>query len=203
MAKLVLNGSTSGSVTLDVPAVAGTTTLTFPATTGTLVTSNAMPTGSVLQVVSTNKTDTFTSAAGSTWTDITGMSVSITPTRSTSKIMIVVSMFGVFWQQGFNGMILSLLRGSTAIGGGDAAGSRSRVIGTTNSTGYGGVLDIGSQYHLTYIDSPATTSSTTYKMQFWQDSPGYPIYVNRGRVDTDTTVYPRTSSSIIAIEVAA
>ena len=37
MAKLILNGSTSGSVTLDVPAVAGTTTLTFPATTGTPV----------------------------------------------------------------------------------------------------------------------------------------------------------------------
>ena len=41
MAKLILNGSTSGSVTLDVPAVSGTTTLTLPATSGTFIYSDA------------------------------------------------------------------------------------------------------------------------------------------------------------------
>ena len=57
MAKLVLNGSTSGSVTLDVPAVSGTTTLTLPTTSGTVLTSassvasSQFPAGSVIQVV--------------------------------------------------------------------------------------------------------------------------------------------------------
>jgi hypothetical protein len=210
MSSVIIAGNTSGTITLDAPNVAGTTTLTLPTTSGTIITSassltaSQLPTGSILQVVSTNKTDTFTSATGNAWTDITGMSVSITPTRSTSKIMIVVSMFGVIWQQGFNGCILSLLRGATFIGGGNAAGSRSQVIGTTVSPGYDtSQIDCGVQYHLTYIDSPATTSATTYKLQFNQDSTGNPIYINRGRTDSDSTIFPRTSSSILAMEIAA
>lgn len=213
MSSVIIAGNTSGTITLDAPNVAGTTTLTLPTANGTVLTTGssgqsipkaALPTGSILQVVSTNKTDTFTSATANAFTDITGMSVSITPTSATSKIMIVVSMFGAIWQQGFNGCILSLLRGSTAIGGGNAAGNRSQVIGTTASPGYdASQIDCGVQYHLTYIDSPATTSATTYKLQFYQDSASNPIYINRGRVDTDITVYPRTSSSIIAMEIAA
>ena len=39
-------------------------------------------------------------------------------------------------------------------------------------------------------------------MQFWQDSPGNPIYVNRTNTDTDSIAWPRTSSSIIAMEIA-
>lgn len=160
--------------------------------------------GHVLQVVSTNKTDTFTSAANATWTDITGMSVSITPSSASSKIMIIVSMFGVFWQTGYNACILSLLRNSTAIGGGASAGSRSSVIGTQGMTNQnsGVKIDSGVQYHVTYVDSPSTTSAITYKMQFWQDTPGNPIYVNRTNTDSDSTTFPRTSSSIIAMEIA-
>ena len=160
--------------------------------------------GKIIQVVSTNKTDTFTTAAASTWTDITGMSVSITPKFSTSKIMIVISMFGVLWQPGFNGVVLDLLRGSTSIGGGDASGSRPTTIGTNCSSGYStNLVDGGNQYHLTYIDSPATTSSTTYKLQIWQDTPASPIYINRTRVDGNSYPFARTSSSIIALEIAA
>lgn len=210
MSSVTISGDTSGSIILQAPSVAGSTTLTLPTTSGTVLTNassltaSQLPTGSILQVVSTNKTDTFTSSTSNSWTDITGMSVSITPTRSTSRIMIVVSMFGVFWQQGFNGCILSLLRGSTFIGGGDAAGNRSQVIGTINSVGYStSQIDGGMQYHLTFIDSPATTSSTTYKLQFFQDNGSLPIFVNRGRADTNITVFPRTSSSIIAMEIAA
>jgi hypothetical protein len=160
--------------------------------------------GHVLQVVSTNKTDTFTSAANQTWTDITGMSVSITPSSASNKIIIIVSMFGVFWQTGYNGCILSLLRNSTFIGGGASSGSRSSVIGTqgmTNQSG-GTKIDSGVQYHVTYIDSPSTTSAITYKMQFWQDTPAHPIYVNRTNNDSDAAAWSRTSSSIIAMEIA-
>ena len=204
MSSIVIKGNTSGQVEIAAPDIAGSTTLTLPTGNGTVITDTAPKAGNVLQVVSTNKTDTFTSAVANTWTDITGMSVSITPSSASSKIMIIVSMFGVFWQTGYNGCIVSLLRNSTAIGGGASAGSRSSVIGTQGMTqqSAGVKIDSGVQYHVTYIDSPSTTSSTTYKMQFWQDSPGNPIYVNRTNTDTDSTAWPRTSSSIIAMEVA-
>jgi len=180
--------------------IKGNDTSTF----GGAITANNVGAGNVLQVVSTNKTDTFTSAAASTWTDITGMSVSITPKSTSSKIMIIISMFGVFWQAGFNGCIVSLVRNSTFIGGGDASESRSSVIGTQGMTNQssGGRIDSGVQYHVTYIDSPSTTSSVTYKLQFWQDTAGNPIYVNRTNSDGNGTAWPRTSSSIIAVEVA-
>ena len=166
------------------------------------VARSALPTGSVLQVVSTAKTDTFTSSAASTWTDITGLSASITPTSSSSRIMVVVSMFGVFWQQGYNGCILRLLRGATNIGGGDAAGSRQSCIGTQVAGTAALNTDSGVQYHFSFVDSPATTSSTTYKLQFWQDTPGAPIYVNRTRADDNNATFPRTSSSITVLEIA-
>lgn len=71
MAKLVLNGSTSGSVTLDVPAVAGTTTLTFPATTGTVITTAAnqtltTPTIAQINSASTNVPPILADSAGNT-----------------------------------------------------------------------------------------------------------------------------------------
>ena len=65
MSSVIIAGDTSGTVTLAAPAVAGTTTLTLPTTSGTIVTSassltsSQLPAGSVLQVVSTIKTDTY------------------------------------------------------------------------------------------------------------------------------------------------
>ena len=204
----VIKGSGSGQINLNDTTgsiqLNGSDVLTIDSSGNVTAPNKLISTGHVLQVVSTNKTDTFTSTANATWTDITGMSVSITPSSASSKIMIIVSMFGVFWQTGYNGCILSLLRNSTVIGGGASAGSRSSVVGTQAMTqqSAGVKIDAGVQYHVTYIDSPATTSSTTYKLQFWQDTPGNPIYVNRTNNDTDTTVFPRTSSSIIAMEIA-
>jgi len=103
MANLILNGSTSGSVTLSSPAVSGTTTLTLPTTSGTVVTtgttgqviaSGALPIGSVLQVVNAI-TSTNVSNSTATMTD-TGLTATITPKFSTSKILVLVSQNGVY-----------------------------------------------------------------------------------------------------------
>jgi len=89
MASIVVAGDTSGTVTLTAPLVAGTTTLTLPTVNGTVLTSassvarSQLPTGSVLQVVQTNKTNSFSTSSGS-YVDITGLSATITPTSSTS-----------------------------------------------------------------------------------------------------------------------
>ena len=201
---IVLLGSTSGSCTLQEQAVAGTTTLTLPTTSGTLITtgssgqsipSGALPAGSVLQVVQTVKSDTFSVTTSSTFQDITGMSVSITPKFSTSKILVMADIAGNGTSQSATAR---LVRGATAIFTGDAAGSR--PLGSANW------LD-NSQYAvevrtIIFLDSPATTSSTTYKLQIAGSSATW--YLNRSATDRDTSSFdPRTASSITVMEIAA
>lgn len=161
----------------------------------------------VLQVVQTLKTDTFTSAsmAQGAENDITGMTATITPFFSTSKILVVVSLTGATSQPAYaNAPILSykVYRGSTAIGLGDAAGSRNRVTNAngvfTTSTGISNAVSL-------IFDSPATISSTTYKVAcvnsvFANSSAVF--YLNRGFSDADTSESSRTSSSITLLEIA-
>jgi hypothetical protein len=199
MAKLILNGSTSGSVTLDVPAVAGTTTLTLPATSGTVLTSasnTGFPAGSILQVVSTTKTDTFSTASTSA-TDITGLSVSITPSSASNKILI---MFNVNTSMENFQMSTFLVRNSTTIFVGDTAGSRvsatTALCGTTGTNEFtiSNVPNVG-----IYLDSPSSTSSVTYKIQT-QVNAGTG-YVNRSYADDNANYRGRTPSSITVMEV--
>jgi hypothetical protein len=202
MANLILNGSTSGSVTLSSPAVSGTTTLTLPTTSGTIITSassltaSQMPTGSVLQVVSATKTDTA-STSSSTFADITGLSVSITPSSASNKILIIASI-NVSWVNGTTKGGARLMRDSTAIAIGDASGSRTRVTGglyvaTENYSPF----TISSNH----LDSPSSTSATTYKWQFSSMDNTGTIYVNRANSDPDASSTPRTVSSITVMEI--
>lgn len=159
MSSVTISGDTSGSIILQAPSVAGSTTLTLPTTTGTLVTSNAMPTGSVLQVVSAIQ-NTGGSTSTSTRAD-TGLTASITPSSSSNKILVFVDMVGCakitntaaylgFW----------LMRGST-----DLIQFEGQA-GWTNTTT---INSIGA-CSTNYLDSPSSTSSVTYKVQF--NSPG-------------------------------
>lgn len=147
----------------------------------------------IMQVVQTTKTDTFTTTSTSL-TDITGMSVAITPTDSASKVLIVASVA----VDGTNGVgfTVQLVRGSTAIGQGDTAGSRPR--GTIGGLIYGDSLITRP---IVWLDSPATTSATTYKLQGRVSSGTF--YLNRTVTDTDSAVYPRVVSTITAFEVSA
>ena len=81
---IVLVGSTSGSITLQEPAVAGTTVLTLPAVTGNVLTDTSPKVGNVIQVVSAAKIDTFSEsvASGATSGDVTGLTASITPSST-------------------------------------------------------------------------------------------------------------------------
>ena len=154
--------------------------------------------GHVVQVVSTAKTDTFSTAAGSTFTDITGLNVSITPKFSTSKILVNLSLSGVLYRPGLNAGAFRLMRNSTAIGIGDAVGSRSRTsIGGTRSSD-----DSLMTVNVMFLDSPSTTSATTYKVQLWQDTPGNPLYINRTVTDGDYAAAQRSISTITLMEIA-
>ena len=156
----------------------------------------ALPTGSVLQVVSTTKTDT-TSTTSSSYSDISGMSVSITPTSASSKILVMVSLQGT-GRAGNTGFITKLLRNSTDICVGDSSGSRipatANIINSDNSNMMSIVM--------TFLDSPATTSSTTYKLQ-WMCFNGSTVYINRSYNDDNASYIARTASTITVMEIAA
>ena len=96
--------------------------------TNRIIPRDGLPSGSsggIIQVKSTTKTDTF-SVTGTTTSDITGMSISITPTRSDSKILVSYNLSVSIQHGGYSGFIF-LLRDSTQIFLGDAAGSRTRA----------------------------------------------------------------------------
>ena len=195
---LVLSGSTSGSVTLQEPAVAGTTVLDLPAVSGTVLTTTSPKAGNVIQVVSAVKTDTFTTSSSS-FVDVTGLSVSITPTSATSKIFVLFQVNGGS-NPAVQGIFMRLVRDSTAICIGDAAGSRPRVTASpTPASEFGIDCAAGS-----FLDSPATTSSITYKVQILASGGAASACVNRSSADRDNPAFdPRAASTITVMEIAA
>jgi len=201
-----LTNKTLTSPTLASPNITTALTLTSAAgTAGQVLTSAgsgsapvwSTPTGGkILQVVSTTKTDTFTSTVTGTYTDITGMSVSITPTSNTSKILVHVTGAGM-GQVGVSSLVVQLLRGSTAISIGDTAGSRT----TASTNSYSSDASQLGPFAIHFLDSPATTSATTYKIQFKLGSGTF--YFNRTQTDTDSASFARIASTITVMEIAA
>ena len=118
--------------------------------------------GKVAQVVSVDKLDTFTTSTSS-YVDVTGWAATITPTAATSKVLVfytaVTSGNGQYWA-GFQ-----ILRGVTAVGNGTASGSATAANKVTFGNGNDGTGVTGM-----YLDSPNTTSATTYQMQIDRNS---------------------------------
>jgi hypothetical protein len=206
---LRLNGATSGFVELNAPDEAGSNTLTLPDGNGTngqyLQTNGSgglswatLPAGGkILQVVQTVKTDP-TSTTSTSYTDITGMSVTITPSSSSNKILIIpdLALSGPVGDIGY----AQLLRGSTVIYGGDSA-THNGLYGCYSGAAADGPFVYGVNIVTRmFLDSPATTSATTYKCQFKTNSGTF--YLNRTNA-TSGNYDIRTASSITAIEVAA
>jgi hypothetical protein len=146
----------------------GTSALSIDAsqniTTANKFAKASMPTGSVLQVVQTVKTDVFTTSSTS-FVDVTGFSASITPTSATNKILVIASCYASPSLANY-AILGKLVRASTDIAIGDARGSSTRVtFSTSTSSGnYSSFLGV------TFLDSPATTSLTTYKVQVAAES---------------------------------
>jgi hypothetical protein len=152
----------------------GTAGITYPNNT---VQASA---GVVLQVVNANYS-TQTSTTSSAGTD-TGVTATITPKFSTSKILVLVDIAGLAKDTNDNKIALTLFRNSSAILGFE------RQAGWTGSTASNGVGSGSANF----LDSPATTSATTYKVQF-------------GSVTNQANVYVQTSSStstITLLEIA-
>jgi hypothetical protein len=162
--------------------------------------------GKILQVVSTTKTDTFSaSVAQGTSTPITGLSVTITPNSASSNILVIGQINGSS-DGASEAAVTVLTRNGAAICVGDAAGSRSLATSgsgyTSSATGYKeSPYSIG----ILFLDSPATTSSTTYAVEIGSTFFGTSgVFVNTGPNTTlDRSDVWRTTSSITVMEVSA
>lgn len=112
----------------------------------------------VVQVQSTFKSDAFTTTSTS-FVDVTGASVSITPTSASNKVLILVATV-VGQTDSSNPPRVNLLRGATNI-----SQSTTGTTGNQSNAIYTGSTSAGSGMAIVFLDSPATTSATTYKLQ--------------------------------------
>jgi hypothetical protein len=150
--------------------------------------------GNIIQVVTTIKTDTFTDSTNNAWTNITGLSVSITPKSTSNKILICAMINsgggGNNYARGFR-----LTRSGTAIGVADAG---TGTEGTASvMLDYDGGTDT---IPITLLDSPSTTSSTTYQIQFFNPpSSTTGFFLNRPRTQDSNSF--NGVSTITAMEV--
>lgn len=181
-----------GSVSLNPDTTTSALNLTVPAENGTVITTGAtsriipkaaMPSGSILQIQQAYKTDAFTLNGG--WTNVTGLSVSITPTSTTSKIFVICSV--MISQTGGGGdSYCRVIRDGTIVVGAGNAGYFAQVAGQDYFQADCKVMH--------YLDSPATTSSITYTVQ----GNGASFYLNARGLDGGFA----TASSIHVMELA-
>ena len=191
---IVLVGSTSGSCTLQEQAVAGNTVLTLPTVSGTILTTGssgqsipkaALPTGSVLQVVNYYNNGFSIVSTSSTSPTATGIIASITPTASSSKVLILVSGTNFYNLTAGGENYLYVYR---QIGGG------SYTNPATNFLQIAGVYGTGANFRasmaISYVDSPATTSQCNYQLYLATNGTG-------------TATFSTPNLSITLLEIAA
>ncbi len=174
---------------------------TFYNSSGQRLTSPAATSGKVLQVLSAEFSGTQTiTTDDDTFTDITSLSVAITPSATNSKILVLVCIGKSDSNSDANTAQFIVLRDSTRIATGDAASNRIRASWTQ---GVSGQSNGGGGTHFSTLDSPSTTSQITYKAAASCHSTD--VYINRWRTDSDDGDGPsaRTSSSITVMEIAA
>jgi hypothetical protein len=151
---IIQQGDSSGSLQLQ---TAGTTALTIDAsqniTTTNKLSSASMPTGSVIQIVNASYNVTTSDSTGSYVAS--GLTASITPSSTSSKILVIVNQLGC-GKVGATYLLARLKRSSTVLA------TISGGSGYTNSTASNNFGGLG----ITWLDSPATTSSTTYSTDF-------------------------------------
>ena len=156
--------------------------------------------GAVVQVKSTTLTSTFSGTATlGTFLAVTGLSVAITPTSASNKILVMANLQVANSSQ--TAVTAIFTGGNCASYKGDSAGNRQRAATSQTGTING---HQSNNLGLLYLDSPATTSATTYGVSINYTGTGTgtdTVYVNQGTGDTDFTYVSRTASTITVFEV--
>lgn len=159
------------------------------------ITSGALPAGSVLQVVSTTKTDATTLNGDGSWDDISGLSLNITPSSTSSKILITLT---TTYGGGSNLYGNIRLHDGAAICIGNASGDRQQSTSTMASNDQTRPRFTGA----TFLASPATTSQKTYKVQFKGQS-SQSVKINTSSEDENSSITGvRATSTLTLMEIA-
>jgi hypothetical protein len=181
------------------PATASTVTFGSSGQTialGSGATASGFGGGKVLQVVQGSSTAVVSGSANS-WVTVTGLTATITPSATSSQILIVASLS--YTGPSANNSMVRLARGSTGIGVGDVDGARTPSAFKMNR-----ISDYGAQSgNITFLDSPATTSATTYNIQARSSVDTNTWYFNRMNNDANNEETARGGSHIILMEIGA
>jgi len=204
MSKVQLQGNVSGTGIFTIASPNSNTdrTLTLPDVSGTIQTTgqsvqtSQLPAGTVLQTIYGETADRTVWSGVSTWTD-TGVTATITPTRSTSRILVLVDLKMGGTNSGIN-FTARLVRNNTVIYAG---------TDTSNKQGFGHVEQGWAAFfyfifplNASTVDSPSSTSALTYKVQFSPNGPGATQYLNR--TADGGAAQATTRSSITLLEIA-
>jgi hypothetical protein len=160
-----------------------------------------LPSGSVIQVVQTVETAVVTENLTSGNFGSALMATSITPSSTSSKILVEAVVHGV--RDGlFPYACFALYKGGSVVSGavGDASGSRPQFSSGLHMNGTTGNADIGSTT-LKFLDSPNTTTSITYDIRLFATGSGN-VSINRTRADNNDAGGGRTISTLTLMEIA-
>lgn len=162
--------------------------VTFPDATGTVLLRETLP--SIVQSV---KTATDSTTSGS-FVAISGLDNAVITTESATDRVLVRAVLQVSQSATNEGSFYRLTRNGTAIGVGDAAGSRIQCGGYSyvaeNNYGVRAMV-------LEWLDTPGSEAAHTYAVQ-WMTSGGIIAYLNRGVTDTDAAYVGRAASVLTA-----
>ena len=160
--------------------------------------------GGIIQIVQTVKTDTFSQSSlnDSTYSNDTGLNVTITPSSNSNKIRLTGSVV-VSMDVDNDSIGIVLFKGGSVVSGaiGDAAGNRTQCMSMAMLGSYGNEC---ATLPFDFIDSPATTSATTYGIRilfFTGGDSSSTVYLNRSQSDDNNVWRPRAISTITAMEV--
>ena len=204
----------SADITLKVPSTTGSAGQVLKVATANHSSTNAelewaaAPAGKILQVLHNTKTDTWSSTAQQSWTEIGGVDqagagsvfgINITPSATSSKVLFRATI-GVGFDQSHDFVAGRLIGGGSVLAQADAANNRLRAAGHCTAM----ATDDGheSLIQMEFLHSPNTTSETLYKVELYSWHANT-MYVNRSYRDYNDIYDFRCVSSITAMEVGA
>ena len=171
--------------------------------TNRIVPRDGLPAGSaggIIQVKSTTMTTTATySISGMTWTEVGGLTTTITPTRSDSKILVMANIGGISSNGEYQRYGMALRRDNQNIGVNSDGTGHTRANWTYYGRNFGNTPDTFAAFN--HLDSPGTTSAVSYKVMITTEG-SYTLYINRSVTDSSASSVFRCASSLTLMEIS-
>ena len=172
--------------------------------TNRIVPRDGLPSGSaggIIQVKSTTMTTVANyTINGMTWTEVSGLTTTITPIRSDSKILVMLTIGAISSNAEYQRYGLALRRNSQNIGVNSDGVNHTRANWTYYGRNFGNTPDTFVAFN--HLDSPATTSAVSYKVMITSEGNGHTLYINRSVTDSSSSSVFRAASSLTLMEIS-